>query len=83
MAYGSVLWFCRDRGYGFLRAHPESNDVQDGAREIFVHASAVEKAGLAGLADGERVAFDLVLSRDGHPFAVNLRVIREGEDDEV
>ena len=66
MAIGTVKWFNSQKGYGFIQ--PE-----DGSGDVFVHISAVERAGLAGLADGQKVAFDREQGRQGKASAVNLR----------
>ncbi|MBR3370301.1 cold-shock protein [Roseinatronobacter sp. S2] len=65
MANGTVKWFNATKGYGFIQ--PEG-----GAKDIFVHISAVERAGLRGLEDGQKVTFDLEKSRDGRESASNL-----------
>ena len=75
MAQGCVLWFSVSKGYGFIRPDGGHDAGPNGEREIFVHASAVEQAGLPGLADGERVIYEVMLSQDGSPFATNLKVI--------
>ena len=65
MANGTVKWFNATKGYGFIQ--PEG-----GAKDIFVHISAVERAGLRALNDGQKVTFDLEKSRDGRESATNL-----------
>ena len=62
MATGIVKWFNPDKGYGFLQ--PE-----DGSKDVFVHISAVERAGLATLKEGQKVTFELVPGRDGKTSA--------------
>jgi cold shock protein len=66
MAKGTVKWFNPQKGYGFIQ--PE-----DGSADVFVHITAVERAGLAGLAEGQRVSFDLEQGRQAKTSAVNLR----------
>ena len=66
MPKGTVKWFNTTKGYGFIA--PES-----GGKDIFVHISAVEQAGLTGLADNEQVEYDLIEGRDGRQMAGNLR----------
>lgn len=61
---GIVKWFNATKGYGFLK--PE-----DGSKDVFVHISAVERAGMNGLNEGQRLSFDLEESR-GKISAVNL-----------
>ncbi len=65
MANGTVKWFNTTKGYGFIA--PES-----GGKDIFVHISAVERSGLTGLADNQKVTYDLESGRDGRESAVNI-----------
>ncbi|MDK3019613.1 cold-shock protein [Pseudodonghicola flavimaris] len=65
MANGTVKWFNSTKGYGFIA--PE-----DGGKDVFVHISAVERSGLTGLADNQKVTYDLQSGRDGRESAVNL-----------
>ena len=65
MAKGTVKWFNATKGFGFIA--PEG-----GKRDEFVHISAVERAGLTGLADGQAVTFDVEAGRDGRESATNL-----------
>ena len=65
MANGTVKWFNTTKGYGFIA--PE-----DGGKDIFVHISAVERSGLTGLADDQKVTFELEAGRDGRESAVNI-----------
>jgi CspA family cold shock protein len=66
VASGTVKWFNGQKGYGFIA--PDG-----GGKDVFVHISAVEKAGLDGLPDGAKVSFDIVPNR-GKESAENLRV---------
>lgn len=67
MANGTVKWFNTTKGYGFIQ--PE-----DGGRDVFVHASALERSDLNALAEGQTIAFDVERDgRSGKESAVNLR----------
>ena len=68
MANGTVKWFNTTKGFGFIA--PEG-----GGRYVFVHISAVERAGLTGLADNQKVTFDIEPGRDGREAAVNIAVV--------
>ena len=69
MSNGTVKWFNSTKGYGFIQ--PE-----DGGADVFVHVSAVEKAGLRGLNEGQLVAYDLEQDRrSGKTSATNLKVM--------
>ncbi len=65
MASGVVKWFNATKGYGFIAP-------ADGGKDVFVHISAVERSGLTGLADDQKVTFDVEAGRDGRESAVNL-----------
>ncbi|MCP1972058.1 cold-shock protein [Bradyrhizobium elkanii] len=67
MAMGIVKWFNSTKGYGFIR--PE-----DGSTDVFVHISAVEKAGYTTLEEGARVSYQLKAGRSGKMSAEDLRV---------
>jgi CspA family cold shock protein len=68
MATGTVKWFNEQKGYGFIQA-------AGGGPDVFVHISAVERAGLRGLAEGQSVSYDLEAGRNGKSSAVNLKVV--------
>ncbi len=69
MTQGTVKWFNSQKGFGFIR--PE-----DGAKDVFVHISAVERAGLPGLHEGQKVSFELTSDRrTGKSSADNLRAL--------
>ncbi|SFS21670.1 cold-shock protein [Yoonia litorea] len=65
MASGTVKWFNATKGYGFIA--PEG-----GSKDVFVHISAVERAGLTTLRDDQKIDFDVEAGRDGRESAVNL-----------
>jgi CspA family cold shock protein len=65
MAIGTVKWFNPTKGFGFIQ--PESGD-----KDVFVHVSAVEQAGLGTLTEGQRVSYDVVTER-GRTAAGNLK----------
>jgi len=66
MTIGTVKWFNAQKGYGFIQ--PE-----DGSKDVFVHISAVERAGLSHLHEGQRVSFELERGQQGKTSAVNLQ----------
>ena len=68
MANGTVKWFNTTKGYGFIA--PE-----DGGKDIFVHISAVERSGLTGLADDQKVSFEMATGRDGRASAENITLL--------
>lgn len=67
MAIGEVKWFNRAKGFGFIRP-----DL--GPKDVFVHVSAVHRAGLDGLEDGQRIEFELTQLGDGRLLATGLRL---------
>ncbi len=69
MTQGTVKWFNGQKGFGFIQ--PE-----DGSKDVFVHISAVERAGMQGLNEGQKVSFELVADqRTGKSSADNLRAV--------
>ena len=66
MATGTVKWFNPDKGFGFIQP-------QDGGKDVFVHITAVQAAGLNGLDENQRVTYELVTER-GKQAAANLRL---------
>jgi CspA family cold shock protein len=67
VAKGTVKWFNPGKGYGFIKP-------DDGGQDVFVHISAVEKAGYTNLAEGARVSYEVVMGRGGKMSAENLRL---------
>jgi cold shock protein len=64
---GTVKWFNAQKGYGFIQP-------DDGSKDIFVHVSAVERAGLTGLNEGQKISFDIIDDRkSGKSSAGNLK----------
>ena len=68
MARGTVKWFNTDKGYGFIA--PEA-----GGGDVFVHITAVQRAGLDTLRDGQKVSFELETGRNGKTSAVDLKAV--------
>ncbi|MEY8831515.1 cold-shock protein [Sedimentitalea sp. XS_ASV28] len=66
MPTGTVKWFNTTKGYGFIA--PDT-----GGKDVFVHISAVERSGLTGLADNQKVDYELQEGRDGREMAANLK----------
>ena len=66
MATGTVKWFNADKGYGFIQP-------QSGGKDVFVHVTAVEAAGLSGLKENQKVSYDVVNAR-GKEAASNLKL---------
>ncbi len=67
MASGTVKWFNSSKGFGFIQ--PDS-----GTRDVFLHISAVERAGLTQIDEGQKVKFDIETGRDGRESAANLQL---------
>ncbi|CRK74450.1 MULTISPECIES: cold-shock protein [Nereida] len=65
MATGTVKWFNQTKGYGFIAP-------DDGGKDIFVHISAVEAAGLRGLNDDQKIQYEMISGRDGRESAGEL-----------
>ena len=67
MATGTVKWFNEQKGYGFIQP-------DNGGKDVFVHISAVERAGLRGLAEGQKISYEVEADRrSGKESAVNLK----------
>jgi CspA family cold shock protein len=65
MAIGTVKFFNTQRGFGFIRP-------DDGSKDVFVHITAVERAGLGTLVEGQKISYDVLVER-GKPAAANLK----------
>ena len=68
MTTGTVKWFNSAKGYGFI-------SPDDGSKDAFVHISAVERAGLLGLTEGQRIEFELQRGQNGKSSADNLKAV--------
>jgi len=68
MSQGTVKWFNPQKGYGFIQP-------DDGSKDVFVHISAVERAGLSSLNEGQKVSFDLESGQQGKMSATNLKTL--------
>lgn len=66
MAVGTVKWFNATKGFGFI-------EPQGGGKDVFVHITAVQAAGLTGLNDGQKVSYDVQMER-GKEAAANLKL---------
>lgn len=68
MPTGTVKWFNATKGFGFIAP-------DDGGKDVFVHISAVERAGLTGLNDNQKVSFEMQSGRDGRASAGDLKLL--------
>ena len=68
MPTGTVKWFNTTKGYGFIAP-------DEGGKDVFVHISAVERAGMTGLADNQKVSYELIEGRDGRQSAGDLQAL--------
>jgi CspA family cold shock protein len=68
MPNGTVKWFNTTKGYGFI-------EPEGGGKDVFVHISAVERSGLTGLADNQKVSYELLDGRDGRQMAGDLKLL--------
>jgi len=68
MTTGTVKWFNPAKGFGFI-------EPEDGSKDAFVHISAVERAGLTGLNEGQKVTYDLQAGQNGKSSAENLTIV--------
>ena len=68
MATGTVKWFNTTKGYGFI-------EPSEGGKDVFVHISAVQNAGLNGLADGQKINYEIETDRQGRSSAGSLEPV--------
>lgn len=68
MPTGTVKWFNPTKGFGFI-------EPEDGSNDAFVHISAVERAGLSTLNEGQKVSFDIEAGKNGKSSAENLKIV--------
>lgn len=69
MTTGTVKWFNTQKGFGFIQP-------QDGSKDVFVHISAVERAGMDALKEGQKISYEVVADqRSGKSSAENLRAV--------
>ncbi|WP_417208122.1 cold-shock protein [Antarctobacter sp.] len=68
MPTGTVKWFNTTKGFGFIAP-------DEGGKDVFVHISAVERSGLTGLADNQKISFELREGRDGRSMAADLKLL--------
>ncbi len=68
MTIGTVKFFNTERGYGFI-------EPEDGSKDAFVHISALERAGISSLSEGQKVDYEVQPGRDGKSSAENLKLV--------
>ena len=68
MPSGTVKWFNTTKGFGFI-------EPEGGGKDVFVHISAVERSGLTGLADNQKVSFEMQEGRDGREMAADIKLL--------
>ena len=67
MSLGTVKWFNASKGYGFI-------EPTDGGKDVFIHISALEKAGIASLNEGQKIQFEIVAGQNGKSSAENVKL---------
>jgi len=68
MATGTVKWFNGTKGYGFI-------EPEDGSNDVFVHISAVERAGMNGLNEGQKISYEIQTGQNGKSSAEDLKAV--------
>ncbi len=68
MITGTVKFFNANKGFGFI-------EPEDGSKDAFVHVTALERAGISGLAEGQKVTYELESGRDGKMSATNIQIV--------
>ncbi|MEM7188033.1 MAG: cold-shock protein [Pseudomonadota bacterium] len=68
MPTGTVKWFNTTKGYGFI-------EPEEGGKDVFVHISAVQRSGLEGLSDNQKVSYELQEARDGRTAAGDIKLL--------
>ncbi len=68
MIKGTVKFFNTNKGFGFI-------EPEDGSKDAFVHITALERAGITGLAEGQKVTYELEEGRDGKTSATNIQIV--------
>ena len=68
MSTGTVKWFNPQKGFGFIQP-------DDGSKDVFVHISAVEQAGMSTLNEGQKIQYEVVKGKDGKSSAGNLKAV--------
>ncbi len=68
MSTGTVKWFNATKGYGFIQP-------DDGDKDVFVHVTAVQRAGLDTLSEGQKVSYEIEEGRNGKPAAADLKAL--------
>ena len=68
MPTGTVKWFNTTKGYGFIRP-------ADGSKDVFIHVTAVQRAGITGLTEGQQLEYELTEGKDGRTAADNIKAV--------
>ncbi len=68
MSVGTVKWFNPSKGYGFI-------EPTDGSKDVFIHISALESAGIASLSEGQKIEYELVPGRNGKSSADSVKLV--------